>query len=125
MRKFLAGLVALGSVFACSLLPLSAADVGPKADVAAVKAAEHQKFPGDSVGDVHVVGNYALLQWYGNPEGSGPRAFKRVSGETWKNILSDGGVVGVSNLVQSGIPKATAQKLCSGWPKDRTLCGNF
>jgi hypothetical protein len=125
MQKFLAGFVAATAAFACSALISSAADVGPKADVAAVRAAEHQKFPKDSIGDVHVVGNYALLQWYGNPEGSGPRAFKRVSGEKWTNIYADGGVTGVSILVQHGIPSATAKKLCSGWPADRTPCGNF
>jgi hypothetical protein len=125
MRNVLAGSLAAGVAMVCSLLAASAADVGPKADVAAVKAAEHQKFTKDSIGDVHVVGDYALLQWYGNPEGSGPRAFKRASGGKWTNVYADGGVTGVSILVQHGIPAATAKKLCSGWPADRTPCGNF
>lgn len=125
MHKVVAGSLTVVVAVLCSVIASSAADVGPKADVVAVRAAEHQKFPKDGVGDVHVVGNYALLQWYGSPEGSGPRAFKRVSGEKWTNIYADGGVTGVSILVQHGIPAATAKKLCSGWPADRTPCGNF
>lgn len=121
MRRILSVMVLTSTVLASTFAAL-AADVGPKADVAAVRAAHHQKYPGDSLGGVHVVGDYALLQWYGNPEGSGPRAFKRVSGETWKSIYADGGVTSVSILVQHGIPAATARRLCAGWPKSQTLC---
>jgi len=120
MHKSLGGLLALTGLLGSA----AAADIGPKSDVAAVRAAEHQKYPKDTDGGVHVSGDYALIQWYGNPEGSGPRAFKR-SGSKWKLIYEDGGVTMISILVQHGIPAATARKLCTGWPKDATLCQAF
>jgi len=102
----------------------AASDIGPKADVAAVRATAMRSAPGTTVLGVHVVGNYAFINW-AQGEGSGGAAYKRVSGETWKRIVFEGGVTGLSNLTQAGIPAATARKLCSGWPKDLTPCGNF
>src|ERR1700729_4000030 len=43
MHKSLAGLLALTGLLAGSLGSAAAADIGPKSDVAAVRAAEHQK----------------------------------------------------------------------------------
>jgi hypothetical protein len=59
------------------------------------------------------------------PRGRAGALSNASRGETWKYILAGGGVVGISDFVQAGIPKATAQELCSGWPNDRPLCGNF
>ncbi len=103
----------------------SVPNVGPPADVAAVRAAEHQKRPTFGMGGVHVSGNYALVQWYGNPEGSGPAAFKRISGEHWTQVMFGGGAVTVGILAQSGIPASVAQRLCSGWPKGYSPCVGF
>jgi hypothetical protein len=111
MKKFLIGLAALcaattGMVFA--------ADVGSSADVAAVRAAAHQKNPNDHVSGVHVVGDYALTDWYGG-EASGYAAYKRISGEQWKQIDWGGGATDVQDLGQHGVPASIAQKLCAGW----------
>jgi hypothetical protein len=118
VRKFLLGLVAL-SVVTTGLV--FAADVGPKADVAAVRAAQLQKIKGGQTGDVHVVGNYALVQWYWG-EASGAAAFKRSSGERWSRILAGGGASPVVVLVAAGIPASIARQLCSGWPQGHSPC---
>lgn len=122
MRKILVGLAALlgltamtaGLALAAWVLP----DVGPKADVAAVRAAH----PTCHVAGVHVVGDYALLQWYCLPEGTGPAAYKRISGERWKLLLDGGGATSLGGLVNGGVPASIARQLCSGWPKGYSPC---
>lgn len=117
MRKFLVGLAALtamttGFVFA--------ADIGSKADIAAVQAAEHQIPPTHNIIAVHVVGNYALLlvqagrSWSSNiPESY--VAFKRISGERWTRIYPDNHGDQCTALVQHGVPASIAHQLCTGW----------
>jgi hypothetical protein len=104
---FLAFTVALTSA-------VLAADVGPAADVAGVRAASHRIDPKRQVAGVHVVGNYALTDWY-EGEASGYAAFRRNSDEHWRQIDFGGGVELQSLLVQKGVPAAVARKLCSGW----------
>jgi hypothetical protein len=120
MKNFLVGLVAFIAVTTGVIL---AADVGPKADVAAVRAAQLQKDPSNKIGGVHVIGNYAFVQWYG--EGSGSATYKRVSGKQWKRIDVEGGVTGMSQLTKAGVPASIARQLCSGWGAGNTPCGNF
>jgi hypothetical protein len=97
-------------------------DIGPKADVAALKATRlHKPTPATEVDGVHVAGNYGYVAWAGG-DASGFTIYKRASGETWKMIQGGGGVELVSQMVQAGVPEATAMKLCSGWPKDDTPC---
>ena len=119
MRRFSTALVSL-VVLATGLAAASLApDVGPKADVAAVKRVEAAA--GNKVIAVHVSGNYALVNWY-DAHGSGPAVLKRVGGK-WKVIYTDGGVTFPSILIQHGIPAATARQLCAGWPRSYTVCG--
>lgn len=91
-----------------------ASDAGSHADVAAVRAAAHRKNPTLQTNAVHVVGNYALIQWFGG-EAAGFALFKRSSGERWQQTYFSGGATNVSDLSQHGVPAATARKLCSGW----------
>jgi hypothetical protein len=79
-----------------------------------VRDALTQKFPNEHVAGAHVVGNYALLDWY-DQHSSGYGTYKRVSGERWKQIDWGGGATNVSLLVQHGVPAAVARQLCSGW----------
>jgi hypothetical protein len=121
MKNFLIGLLAVCAMTTGAAL--AANDVGPKADVAAVRAAVSRE--GNNVFGVHVLGNYAFVMWLGKVEGSGGEAYKRVSGERWTRILFEGGVTGMSQLEHAGIPAATARKLCAEWPTGYTPCGNF
>jgi len=88
-----------------------AASVGPKADVAAVRAAEHQLAPNNTIVAVHVVGDYAVLHWRTGHAG-GAAIFKRVSGERWNLIMGGGGALRESSLVQDGVPASVARQLC-------------
>jgi hypothetical protein len=109
MRKFLFGLIALTVASTGIVL---ASDVGPKADVAAVRAALVHDNKGNKVRDVHVVGNYALLTWYMLPEGSGSAAYKRVSSERWTQLYFSGGAGASYELTQHGVPAAIVKQLC-------------
>jgi len=91
-----------------------AADVGPAADVASVRAAAHAKNPKSQLLGVHVVGNYGLSDW-AEGESSGYGVYKRVSGQQWKQIDWGGGAIDVDLLVKDGMSRQTAQQLCSGW----------
>lgn len=95
-----------------------AADVGPRADIAGVRAASHTIDSKRQVNGVHVVGDYALTGWY-EGESAGYAAFKRIAGERWRQIDFGGGVELQSLLVQKGVPPAVARKLCSGWGNSR------
>jgi len=85
--------------------------VGPTADVAAVKA-DILARRDDTVGGVHVVGDYALTQVYMGTEASGMWIYKRTTGHHWKRIEGGGGMPDMSI-----VPKSIARQLCSGWPK--------
>jgi hypothetical protein len=111
VRKFIIGFVALAALTTGLAF---AADVGPKADVAAVRGASTQQFPSRHVDAVHVVGDYALLDWY-DQESGGYALYKRTSGERWKQIDFSGGVTNVSLMAQHGVPTSIGQKLCVGW----------
>jgi hypothetical protein len=127
MRKRLLTLVAVASfLLALSVTVVAAADVfgdiGPKADVAALKATRlHKPTPATEVDGVHVAGDFGYVAW-GGGDASGYTVYKRVAGETWKTIDSGGGVELITAMVHAGVPRATAIKLCSGWPKDDTPC---
>ncbi len=127
MRKSFLSLAALAGVLVAVSGALIAAadvfgDIGPTADIAAVRAARlHKPTPATEVDGVHVSGNYAYVAW-GGGDASGYTIYKRVSGETWKSIDSGGGVELISEMVHAGVPRSTAMKLCSGWPKDDTPC---
>ena len=123
MRKFLIGLAALTAVMTGLVF---AADVGPKADVAALRAAKHQIDPQSFTSAVHVAGNYALLNWYYIGAGSGSYAFKRSSGERWNVVAgAAGSLFSITLLVQHGVPASVARQLCSGWPKGSSACSGF
>jgi len=111
VRKFTIWLVALTVLATGSAL---AADVGPKADVAAVRATSNQKAPSRHVDAVHVAGDYALLDWY-DQESGGYALYKRTSGEHWKQIDFSGGVTSVSLMAEHGVPTSIGHKLCVGW----------
>lgn len=114
MKKFLVGFAALAAFAAVTTGLVLAADVGSSADVAGVRAAAHQKSPKSHTYGVHVVGNYALIDW-DEGEASGYAAFKRISGEQWRQIDWGGGATDVNDLVQHGVPASIAHQLCSGW----------
>jgi hypothetical protein len=94
---------------------------GPKADIAALTATV-ARTPGSHISGAHVVGDYALVQWYGAHAGQ-PEIYKRVSAEQWKMIMTGGGgPMFLSNMLKGGIPKPVALELCSGWPKSFGIC---
>jgi len=100
-----------------SLLTVSAAvaaDSGPKADVAALRALASSR-PHVTVDNVRVVGNYAALDWIMPPAG-GMSIYKRTSGHHWTLLMSDGGVVSAGDAIKKGVPTATAHKLLPGTP---------
>ena len=109
MRKLL---VALAASTAVTTGLVFAADVGPKADVAAVRAAEHQQAPNNTMDAVRVVGDYAVLHWYTKHAG-GSAVFKRISHERWKMIMGGGGAIREGDLIQHGVPTSIARQLCS------------
>lgn len=114
MRRFLVALVAFTAMMTGVVLAAVVPDVGPKADVAAVRAVQHQRDPQSVIIAVHVVGDYALLNWVSG-EASGPGVFKRISSERWKRIGGDGGAITLNQMVQLGVPFSVASQLCSGW----------
>jgi hypothetical protein len=125
-RSFLSIAALAVFIFAQSGAVVAAADVfgdiGPKADVAALKATRlHKPTPATEVDGVHVSGDYGYVAW-GGGDASGFTIYKRVAGETWKTIDSGGGVELITEMVHAGVPRSTAMKLCSGWPKDDTPC---
>jgi hypothetical protein len=104
-------------------------NVGPKADVAAVIAAQSKHRTGDKfmrdmrIDGVHVVGNYALFQWFGD-ESAGFGVYKRTSGEVWKQLESTGGAESENELARLVQSKSLAHELCSGWPKSYSPCSS-
>jgi hypothetical protein len=120
MKRILVGFIALAAM-TLTISSVIASNTGmfvrPKADIAAVRAAQLELAPNDHVRKIYVAGDYALLGWYMLPEGAGGIvAYKRISGERWKRIYSDGTLFDVSTLVQHGVPSSVARQLCSGFP---------
>jgi hypothetical protein len=112
MRRFILGLAA--AIAATAGLAL-AADSGPKADVAALRALQLHLTPGLKIDQVHVVGNYAMLGTYDQYSTSNP-VYERISGEHWKKILPGGETsMGVGAMTAAGVPASVARKLCSAW----------
>lgn len=56
-----------------------------------------------------IEGNFALVLWTQGEAGG--TALARSSGGTWQVLLSGGGLIGVQEMVQKGVPKATAESL--------------
>jgi hypothetical protein len=107
MKKYLVGLVVLIAMTTAHVF----ADVGSKADVAGVRAAEHNKFPNYHVAEVRVAGDYAFLGWE-TQESGGFAVYKRISGETWKLLRFSGGATDASDLTRHGVPASVAHQLC-------------
>ena len=97
--------------------------IGSKADIAGVTAAVHKSDPHTQVGGVHVAGDYALLQLYFPPDGSGVAIYKRTSDEHWKPITKGGGGALGGTVTSFGVPASIAKQLCSGWPQGSSPCG--
>jgi hypothetical protein len=129
MRKLLFVLAGLASVtLIMSGLSIAASTgsmfVGSKVDIAGVTASLHKSDPDVKVGGVHVAGDYALLQLYFVPEGSGVAIYKRTSDEQWKPITKGGGGALGGTVTSFGVPASIAKQLCSGWPDGQSPCGN-
>jgi hypothetical protein len=119
MKKFLVGFAGLTAMLTGLVL---AADVGPKADIDGVRTAFAAKWHGGAkILGMHVVGDYALVNWY-TDHASGPDAYKRIKDEKWTRISTGGGATNPDLLTQSGIPASIAKQLCSGWPNGTTPC---
>ena len=119
MAKFFIRLTALAAL-TTSIVLAAIYFVGPKADIAAVQAAEHKIVPvHDHVIGIHVIDNYALLlSWSGtsfDPNLEGDSAFKRISGEQWKPIYVHYKGDQCIELVHRGVPASIAHELCTGW----------
>lgn len=110
--KVAVSIVALaGALMALAL----AADMGSRADVAAVRAAVARQYPGERLLGVHVVGNYGLVDWY-DAHSSGYGLFKRAAAGRWSRVDWGGGAMPASLMAQQDhVPLATAHQLCSGW----------
>jgi hypothetical protein len=100
-------------LLAASFQVAAASDCGPRADVAAVRAAERRAAPSAQIAQVRVVGNYAMVRW-DEGDASGVALFKRASGAHWVRRDSTGGIYDVGTLVGMGVPAATARRLLNG-----------
>jgi len=120
MKNFVVATMLLGAL--SMPLALAAAvrgpNIGPKADVAALRAAVSAK--AQRLQTVHVVGNYALLEW-SDPNEDGVSVYKRISGERW-TFVTDSNLFSVPLLVQAGVPETVARGLCAGWPRAFAAC---
>jgi len=63
----------------------------------------HSKYPRQSFENVEISGDYALATWYGG-EDSG-MTLARQSGNTWKVLLSTGGVIDRSTMRKYAVPE--------------------
>jgi hypothetical protein len=109
--------------FALLAIPAIAADFGPPADVAAVRAAEQGSWSANfkaaappNIREVRVVGDYAVLEWV-KGESGGMAAFHRTASGTWKKFLRDvGGAYSAKDLEADGVPASIAKQLVPGSP---------
>jgi hypothetical protein len=110
----------------CALLlwgaPALAADSGPPADVAAVRAAEQASWSANfkaaaapKIQDVRVVGDYAVLTWI-KGESGGMSAYHRTASGTWKQFIHGGGAFPAKELEADGVPASIARQLVPGSP---------
>ena len=76
-------------------------DTGPKAGVEAVR---HLTGTGDTVPFVHVVGEWATVQWYAGP-GAGFNLFHK-SASGWIRVIGGGGTFGVADAQKLGVPQS-------------------
>jgi hypothetical protein len=76
-------------------------DVASVSTTRPVLAFLHSKYPRQSFESVEISGNYALAKWYGG-EDSG-MTLLRQSGNTWKVLLSTGGVIDRSAMRQYAV----------------------
>jgi hypothetical protein len=108
----------LGITITAMFLAISAvavaASFGPAADIAAVRATHHQVKPAQQVGEVHVVGNYSVLE-ASSGNADWVAFYKRVSGERWRLVDETGGMYAPSDLVHFGVPASVAHQLLSNW----------
>jgi hypothetical protein len=120
MKNVIVGTILLGALSV--QLALAAAvrgpNVGSKADVAALRAAVTAK--AQRLQTVHVIGNYALLEW-SDPNEDGVSVYKRTSGERW-TFVTDSNLFSVPLLIQAGVPATVARGLCAGWPRAYAAC---
>jgi hypothetical protein len=109
--------------FSLSAAPALAADYGPPAEVAAVRATEQASWDSNfksaappKVDFVRVVGDYAVLGWI-KGESGGMAAFHKTANGAWKKFVRDaGGALGAKDLEADGVPASIAKQLVPGSP---------
>lgn len=89
------------------ILTTAAAPPACYASVASYYTSHHER------GEFHTMvvtdGDYAYVSWYGFHSG-GEGAFQHRGGR-WCKLVSGGGAMNVQDLVQFGVPRATAERL--------------
>ena len=110
LKRFGVILIALA---AATSAVASAGTFGPAADVAAVRATHHQLKPGQQIGEIHVAGNYAVLE-ASQGEDDWVALYARTSGK-WRLVNETGGMYDPSDLVHYGVPASTAHQLLTNW----------
>ncbi len=103
-------------------VPARASDLGPPADVTAVRAAEQASWSANfkaasppKIQDVRVVGDYAVLEWI-KGESGGMSAYHRTASGTWKQFIHGGGAFSAKDLEANGVPANVARQLVPGSP---------
>jgi len=81
-------------------------DVGPPADVEAVRA--HAAGMAEIIPFVRVIDRYAVMQWWG--WGGGENFYKKTAGG-WKRFMGGGGSAIVGDLTAKGVPLQIAKAL--------------
>jgi hypothetical protein len=81
-------------------------DVGPTADVEAVRA--HGAGFTEIIPFVRVMDGYAIMQWWG--WGGGENFYKKTP-RGWKQFTGGGGATTINDLVSKGVPLAVAKAL--------------
>ena len=77
-------------------------DAASAARTKAILAFLHSKYPRQSFECVEMTGDYALANWYGG-EDSG-MALLQKSGNSWKVLLSTGGVIDAGTMMKRAVP---------------------
>lgn len=103
-------------------LPAIAADFGPPADVAAVRATEQASWSANfkaaappKIQEIRVVGDYAVLEWI-KGESGGMSAYHRTASGAWKQFVHGGGAFAAKDLEADGVPAPIAKQLVPGSP---------
>lgn len=105
---------ATATLFVAMSAAATAGSFGPPADIAAIRATHHQLKPSQQVGEVHVAGNYSVLEASAG-EADLVAFYKRVSGERWHLVDETGGMYAPSDLTHFGVPASIAQQLLKNW----------